>query len=471
MLFNTPEFVVFLVVVLGLYYTVNARYQNTLLLAASLFFYGYWDPRFVGLLLTSAGVDYVAGLRVAENRGTPSAKRWLVTSLAVNLGILGVFKYFNFFVDNAHRIFEGLGLSISTPLLTIILPVGISFYTFQSMSYTIDVYRGKMEPVRDLVAFVLYVSYFPQLVAGPIERATHLLPAITKRRVVDEAMLRSGLMLIVIGLFRKVVIADGIGQSVDLIFASPQTHSSAELLGGAYLFALQIYCDFAGYSDIARGTSRLLGIDLMINFEQPYFASSLREFWRRWHISLSTWLRDYLYIPLGGSRGGQVATIRNLMITMLLGGLWHGAAWSFVAWGLLHGSYLVVEHLLHSKTSGLRESLRIPAGVSRALGMVLTFHLVLLAWVFFRAPGFSAALDYLAGIAGGLGSLDALALLSAVAVPWLLVLAVDLPQRIAKSHTVFLDWPAWPRAAVASAMLFLVSLGFGTRAPFIYFQF
>ena len=471
MLFNTPEFVVFLVVVLGLYYTVNARYQNTLLLAASLFFYGYWDPRFVGLLLTSAGVDYVAALKVQKHRGAPAAKAWLITSLAVNLGILGVFKYFNFFVDNAHRIFEALGLSVSTPLLTIVLPVGISFYTFQSMSYTIDVYRGKLEPVRDLLAFVLYVSYFPQLVAGPIERATHLLPAIMKRRKVDEAMLRGGLMLIVIGLFRKVVIADGIGQTVDLVFASPETHTGAELLSAAYLFALQIYCDFAGYSDIARGTSRLLGIDLMVNFNQPYFASSLREFWRRWHISLSTWLRDYLYIPLGGSRGGQLATVRNLMITMLLGGLWHGAAWSFVAWGLLHGLYLVAEHLLHAKASGLAQSLRIPAFASRAFGIVATFHLVLLAWVFFRAPGFSAALSYLQGVAGGLAWSDAAAVLAAVAIPWLLVLAVDIPQRLANSHTVFLELPAWPRAALASAMLFLVSLGFGTRAPFIYFQF
>ncbi len=471
MLFNTPEFVVFLVVVLGLYYTVSARYQNTLLVAASLFFYGYWDPRFVALLLTSAGVDYVAAQQVAKRRGRPAAKAWLVTSLAVNLGILGVFKYFNFFVDNAHRVFEALGLAVSTPLLTIVLPVGISFYTFQSMSYTIDVYRGKLEPVRDLLAFVLYVAYFPQLVAGPIERATHLLPAILKRRRVDEAMLRSGVMLILVGLFRKVVIADGIGQTVDLVFASPQTHSSAELLAAAYLFALQIYCDFAGYSDIARGTSRLLGIDLMINFNQPYFASSLREFWRRWHISLSTWLRDYLYIPLGGSRGGQLATVRNLMITMLLGGLWHGAAWSFVAWGLLHGLYLTAEHLLAGRAAGLAERLRIPAAATRALGVFATFHLVLLAWVFFRAAGFSSALGYLQGVAGGLAWADLPLVLAAIATPWLLVLAIDIPQRLAKSHTVFLELPTWPRAAVASAMLFLVSLGFGTRAPFIYFQF
>jgi D-alanyl-lipoteichoic acid acyltransferase DltB (MBOAT superfamily) len=355
--------------------------------------------------------------------------------------------------------------------VSIILPVGISFYTFQSMSYTIDVYRGKMAPVRDLTAFVLYVSYFPQLVAGPIERATHLLPALMKRRVVNEAMVRGGVMLIIVGLFRKVVIADGIGQTVDRVFASPAAHSSGELLAAAYLFALQIYCDFAGYSDIARGVSRLLGIDLMINFEQPYFASSLREFWRRWHISLSTWLRDYLYIPLGGSRGSQLATMRNLMITMLLGGLWHGAAWSFVAWGLLHGGYLAVEHLTHRKAASLAERLRLPAFATRALGIVTTFHLVLLAWVFFRAPGFSAAIGYLEGIASGFAAIDPLAVLAAVALPWLLVLTVDIPQRLANDHTVFLGLPAWPRAAVASAMLFLVCLGFGTRAPFIYFQF
>ncbi|MEZ4665047.1 MAG: MBOAT family O-acyltransferase, partial [Caldilineaceae bacterium] len=318
MLFNTPEYFLFLGVVLLLYYATTQRVQNYMLLAASYLFYSFWDWRYLSLILLSTLVDFSVAQAIGRTEQPGRRKLWLGLSLGVNLGILGFFKYCNFFIHNAAAALAWLGMEPHLPVLNILLPVGISFYTFQTMSYTIEVYRGKMAPVRNLVDFALYICYFPQLVAGPIERPQNLVPALQTKRTVNNEQFMSGCLLILIGLFRKIVIADGLSAQIDPIFSSPALFSSPELIMGVFLFALQIYCDFAGYSDIARGSSRLLGIELMENFNQPYFAANVSEFWQRWHISLSSWLRDYVYIPLGGNRHGAFNTYRNLLITMLL---------------------------------------------------------------------------------------------------------------------------------------------------------
>jgi D-alanyl-lipoteichoic acid acyltransferase DltB (MBOAT superfamily) len=471
-LFNTPEYFIFLIIVLILYYALTRRFQNYMLLLASYIFYAFWDYRFLSLILISTTVDYLVG-RAIYRATDPGRRRWLLlVSLAVNLGILGFFKYFNFFANSAERLLSTLGFSVSLPVLYVILPVGISFYTFQTMAYTIEVYRGQMRPVDSFLDFALYVCYFPQLVAGPIERPQNLLPQLQARRTVSTDRFITGCVLILIGLFRKVVIADGIGAQIDPIFAAPGSYSTPELLKGLYLFALQIYCDFAGYSDIARGTSRLLGIELMRNFNQPYFSATITEFWRRWHISLSTWLRDYLFIPLGGSRHGTSKTYRNLMVTMLLGGLWHGAAWTFVIWGGLHGLYLAGERFLGINRQA-KKALEYPTAWDRrrVLGLLVTFHLVLLSWVFFRSSGLSTALNYLVNLFSFRGMETIMAVLPAVLIPWALVLLVDVPQFITGRHTVLLGWPRLVRNLAVTAMLFLILLGVGTRAPFIYFQF
>jgi alginate O-acetyltransferase complex protein AlgI len=473
MLFNSPEYFIFLAAVLLLYFVLRRRWQNWMLIAASYLFYGFWDYRFLSLIVISTLVDYFSARVIYQSSSEIRRRFFLILSLAVNLGFLGFFKYFNFFVDSAERALSMIGLGVSTPVLYVILPVGISFYTFQTMAYTIDVYRGKMVPVKSLRDFALYVCYFPQLVAGPIERPQNLLPAIQARRVVTTEKLTGGAVLILIGLFRKVVIADGIGAQVDIIFSNPGGYTTPYLLMGLYLFALQIYCDFAGYSDIARGTSRLLGIELMRNFNQPYFAASITEFWRRWHISLSTWLRDYLYIPLGGNRGGVSKTYRNLMLTMLLGGLWHGAAWTFVIWGGLHGLYLIGQRFFHRHERPPLPTSPTEWNWPRVGGVLLTFHLVLLTWVFFRAPGLSVAVNYLQGIFAFSGMTVAtwLDVLPAILIPWALMLTIDIPQFITGRHVVLTGWPRPVRHLAAATMLFLIILGVGTRAPFIYFQF
>lgn len=496
MLFNSPEFFLFLTVVVLLYATLQRRkqhrLQNWMLLAASYVFYAAWDYRFLSLILVSTLVDFWTGRAIhhctetsLSTASTHGPGAWfarikfarirrhllLLLSISVNLGILGFFKYFNFFIDSAGRMLTTAGFEANLPVLYVLLPVGISFYTFQTMGYTIDIFRGKLEPVNDFWDFALYVCYFPQLVAGPIERPQNLLPAIQSPRIVTAEMVRSGCTLILIGLFRKVVIADTIGSQVDVVFASPWAHSSPELMKGVYLFALQIYCDFAGYTDIARGVSRLLGIELMENFRQPYFSANIAEFWRRWHISLSSWLRDYLYIPLGGNRNGTLFTVRNLMLTMLLGGLWHGAAWTFVIWGGLHGLYLIGHRLLVGNVSISLNDAPTWFNVNRVLGGILTFHFVLLTWVFFRAPGLGAALTYLQQLFA-FSDMETLgSVMPAILIPWLLVLAVDVPQFLTRNQTVLLRWPAFPRTVAVASMLLLVVLGFGTRAPFIYFQF
>jgi D-alanyl-lipoteichoic acid acyltransferase DltB (MBOAT superfamily) len=433
-------------------------------------FYGAWDWRFLGLLWLSTIVDYLVGRTLGATEESARRRRLLAISLVVNLGVLASFKYFNFFVDSAAALLEQFGLSANVPTLRIILPVGISFYTFQTLAYTIDVYRRKAEVEHNPLTFALYVAYFPQLVAGPIERAQRLIPQLREPRSrIRRDQVRSGLFLIALGLFKKVVIADALAPYVDQAFGGSSTTSWINLVVGVYAFALQIYGDFSGYTDIARGTSRLLGVELMINFQQPYLSRNITNFWRTWHISLSTWLRDYLYIPLGGSRKGKVLTYRNLMITMLLGGLWHGAAWTFVVWGGLHGLYLAVHRgWRHRSPAGPTD----PLTRRDILPALVTFNLVSLAWVFFRSQTFEQAFEVLQGIGSlrpGTTNWNAVGLLVVLGG---IALVIDLVQRKGGEHTIMLTWPAPARGVVYGVLaLGLVLFAGGDTIPFIYFQF
>ena len=471
MIFNSLEYAIFLPLVLLLYWRFRHKQQNLLLLAASYLFYGWWDYRFLALLAFTTVVDYWVGLQLGRMEEERARKRLLIVSIAVNLGVLGFFKYFNFFVDSAASLLQQVGLNANMPTLRIILPVGISFYTFQSMSYTFDVYRRRIPPSESLLDFALYVAYFPQLVAGPIERAQALLPQITSNRTrPSPEQVSSGLVLILLGLFKKVAIADVMAPIVEASFSSPDTQPALALMTGIYAFSLQIYGDFSGYSDIARGSSRLMGIELMENFNQPYLSRNITAFWRTWHISLSTWLHDYLYIPLGGNRKGKLNTYRNLMVVMLLGGLWHGAAWTFVIWGGLHGLYLAV----HRAFGGY-----VPRGyqgrfvVRRDLiPAVFTFHLVTFAWIFFRAGSLTGAASYVQNLFDlrlGLPDPNHAILLGLAAVA---VLTLDLIQRNAGQHEVMVSWrPSWQGLAYATFIVAIVIFSGGPITPFIYFQF
>ena len=471
MLFNTATFFLFFALVLLLYRALPHRAQNWMLLGASYVFYGWWDWRFLGLLGASTLLDWTLALRINaahERHDRSAAKRGVVISVVANLGILASFKYFNFFVDSAEHVLRAVGYDGSTWTLRIILPVGISFYTFQSLSYIIDVYRGDLRASRSLVDFALFVGFFPQLVAGPIERATRLLPQVQRPRVVTRTDWEEGALLFGIGLFRKVAIADPAGSIADVYFADPAAYTSVQLVAGVLLYALQIYNDFAGYSDMARGSARLMGFTLMRNFRHPYFATSFSDFWQRWHISLSGWLRDYLYIPLGGNRKGRLRTRVNLMTTMLLGGLWHGANWTFVVWGALHGCFLIAQHAWQSLGTSRPSGIWTRAA-GRAVAAVIVFALVNVAWVFFRAPDFATAFAYVGGIAaltpGAEGALVPVIVLATY------TLAIDVPQAVADDEYIFLNWSVgWRAVATATASLLLLGSG-TTNAPFIYFQF
>jgi len=355
MFFNSIDFAIFLPIVFLLYWFVvhkNLKYQNLLIVVASYVFYGWWDWRFLSLILFSTIVDYSVGLGLSKQEDKKKRQVLLWISILVNLGFLGFFKYYNFFLDNFVTAFNFLGYHIDPQGLSIILPVGISFYTFQTLSYTIDVYKKKLEPTKDFIAFSAFVSFFPQLVAGPIERATHLLPQFYKKRKFKYSKAVDGLRQILWGLFKKIVIADNAAEIANQIFNNSADYNGSTLVLGAIFFTFQIYGDFSGYSDIAIGTSRLFGFDLMRNFAFPYFSRDIAEFWRRWHISLSTWLRDYLYISMGGNRRGKLRTYQNLIVTMLLGGLWHGASWNFVIWGGYHGVLLAATRWLSKYSFG-----------------------------------------------------------------------------------------------------------------------
>ena len=475
MVFNSLQFVWFFLIVYAVYRALPAiasvrtahRAQNWLLLIASYYFYAAWDYRFLALLAASTLVDYSCGLLLG--RMTDQRRRRIVlwTSIGFNLTMLGFFKYFNFFADNLQSLFAAIGWQLDFVTVRILLPIGISFYTFVTMSYVIDVYRRQIEPTRNLVDFAVFVAYFPHLVAGPILRATALLPQIAKPRHISRDQMRDGLWLIAWGFFQKIFVADNLAPLSSLVF-SPDAHlTGVNVLLGTYAFAFQIYGDFAGYSNIARGTSKLMGIELIENFRFPYLVVTPQAFWRNWHISLSTWLRDYLYISLGGNRGSQSKTRRNLLVTMLLGGLWHGAAWTFVLWGLYQAGLLIVYRQFERAIEGLH-------GVRRFAAWLVMFHLTCYGWLIFRAP----SLGKLAGLTRSLvfdfapTTINVTGLL----VPLLLyvtpLLVVHLVEARADDVLVVPRLRTVVRYSIYAATLYLILLfgNFG-GSDFIYFQF
>ena len=399
MLFNSIEFLIFLTSIFIIYWfvTKTIKQQNIVILLSSYLFYGWWDWRFLSLIFLSTVIDFLIGKALVKNREKLNRKYLLWISILINIGFLGFFKYYNFFIDNFIYAFSTLGIELNYQSLKIILPVGISFYTFQTLSYTIDVYKKKLEPTNDFIVFSAFVSFFPQLVAGPIERATNLLPQFKKNRKFDYNQATDGLRQILWGLFKKIVIADNCAIFVNQIFNNYNDYSGSTLVLGAILFAFQIYGDFSGYSDIAIGTARLFGFNLMQNFAFPYFSRDIAEFWRRWHISLSTWFRDYLYIPLGGSRGSTNRKIRNIFIIFIVSGFWHGANWKFIVWGALNALYFMPLFLLRRNRTNLDIAAKgsLLPSISEVVNISLTFSLTVFAWIFFRADSVTHALSFI----------------------------------------------------------------------------
>lgn len=405
MLFNSLEFVIFFPIVITLYYFLPNRKRWVLLLISSYYFYMSWNPAYIVLILISTFVDYFAAIKMSEQKTKKDKKKYLFFSLMANLGLLFIFKYFNFFNDSVRLLFESFGVNYGVPSLSLLLPVGISFYTFQTLSYTIDVYKGVTKPERHFGIFAVYVSFFPQLVAGPIERSERLLPQFHRQIMPDVNNFSSGLKLMVWGFFKKVVVADNVAVIVNQVYNNVNEYQGLPLIIATLFFAVQIYCDFSGYSDIAIGSARVMGIDLMKNFNTPYFSKSISEFWKRWHISLSTWFRDYVYIPLGGNRVSKPRHYLNLFLTFLISGLWHGANWTFVIWGALHGMFIVIENgfsELFRKNIKKKRNLLI-----NILKMAVTFLLVNFAWIFFRANTLKEAFYVISNLlTGGLSQFN-----------------------------------------------------------------
>lgn len=494
MLFPTLDFAIFFLIVFAVAWELRQRreWRKAFLLGASYFFYGYWDWRFTLLLAASSLINYSAGRLLGLTRDTRQRKLLVGAAVALNLSILAFFKYYGFFLESLAEMLARAGLERDLPFLEIILPVGISFFTFQGISYVIDVYRRDVKPVDSPLDIFLYISFFPQLVAGPIVRAADFLPQLKIEPRLNSQMISLGIVLILVGLFKKMVIANYLGtELVEPVFFDPSVHSSADLILAVYAYAVQIYCDFSGYSDIAIGVAALLGYRFKWNFNQPYRAASLQEFWRRWHISLSEWLRDYLYKPLGGSRGSRIATYRNLFLTMLLGGIWHGAAWTFVIWGAIHGFALIVEKAVRGMASATAARLAMaapergalsaavtpreeePGRWARAVGILVTFHVVCLAWIFFRAQNLQIAMAYVKGL--GLNWSEPSQYLQPFLV---LMVAGSLLAHFLPSGWVV---AAARRLENSGALALGAILGFGILliesvapegvAPFIYFQF
>ncbi len=555
MLFNSIEFLLFLPVVVLLYYALPHRYRWGLLLAASYYFYAAWKLEYLVLIIASTLIDYYAGLRMGAEEHQRKRRKFLYLSLAGNLGMLLGFKYFNFFSDSVRVALEQFNIFADTPHLEFLLPVGISFYTFQSMSYTIDLYRGERDVERHLGIFALYVAFFPQLVAGPIERSTHLLPQFRERVTFDYGRTTSGLRLILWGFFKKIVIADQLALFVQQVYGSPGEWSGPAVLLASYFFAFQIFCDFSAYTDIARGSARIMGFDLMENFNRPYFSRSIREFWARWHISLSTWFRDYLYIPLGGNRVVKWRWYYNLMVVFVVSGLWHGANWTFVAWGFLHGAYLVLGivtqdwrdgawALIGRGTARLRSRIglgwraapqlatAVPGGgapsvedsapaltstaggdtdvglttlggdaqqrapdwprrwagwfsgfqLREAVAIVFTFHLVVFAWIFFRARSISEAFiiigslgDWSAGFQQLASSFEKFDFAPALFALLIMEVVHAMQERSGRGiiHKRLLGMPGWLRWLIYYALIMYILLfgQYATAQQFIYFQF
>lgn len=478
MLFNSLDFAIFLPLVFILYWFVsqkNLKGQNLLIIIASYVFYGWWDWRFLSLIVLSTMVDYGIGQRLSLTQGKRKRKILLGISLLVNLGVLGFFKYVNFFIDNFTTAFSFFGAEISSNSLSIILPVGISFYTFQTLSYTIDIYRGKLRPAEDIVSFAAFVCFFPQLVAGPIERATNLLPQFQKKRSFNYGKSIDGVKQVLWGLFKKIVIADNCAEYANYIFDNSDALSGSTLVVGAVFFTFQIYGDFSGYSDIAIGVSRLFGFDLKQNFAFPYFSRDIAEFWRRWHISLSTWFRDYLYIPLGGSRGTTFKKVRNTFIVFAISGFWHGANWTFVVWGLLNAVYFLP--LLLTKTNrnhlnNVAQGKYLPAP-REVFKMASTFMLTVFAWIFFRAESMDHALNYI-------GTVFSTSLLQFPEITpvreFTLIFIFLLIEWLGREgqyglEKIGLKWSKSIRYSLYYGILFTILWFRGSEQEFIYFQF
>lgn len=475
MLFNSLDFALFLPIVFILYWFVTKRclnIQNLLIVVASYFFYACWDYRFLGLIILSTVIDFVVANQLKKQEKVKQRKLLLAISLVFNLGMLAVFKYYNFFIESWIDTWKALGITMEFSTIKIILPVGISFYTFQTLSYTIDVYRKKLEPTSNFIQFAAFVSFFPQLVAGPIERAKNLLPQFARRRVFNSQFAISGFYLIIWGLFKKVVVADNCAFFVNQIFDGSLEHSSIELFIGALLFGLQIYGDFSGYSDIAIGVARLFGFSLMVNFSFPYFSRDIAEFWRRWHISLSTWFRDYLYIPLGGSRGSLFKQIRNVLIVFLVSGFWHGANWTFIVWGAFHA--LLFLPLLLAKTN------RKHVDDTRVLfkevpKIIITFLLVTIAWIFFRADSVSLASEYIVsmfsfdGMSLSLFTKTSKALLFSVIIIFSVIVLFMMEFLAVQNNKKEVELSTFKAIFVIVIIVFMGV--FKNPSDFIYFQF
>jgi alginate O-acetyltransferase complex protein AlgI len=478
-LFNSLQFLIFFPLVVGFYFALPYKYRWILLLAASYYFYGCWKAEYLVLIVASTLIDYSAGLLMSKYPDKRRRRIFLIMSLSANLGLLFSFKYFNFASNALMTLFQFLNIGLDMPMLDVLLPVGISFYTFQTMSYTIDVYRGNTKAEKRFGIFALYVSFFPQLVAGPIERSGRLLGQFYRRSDFEYQRVVDGLKFMLWGFIKKTVIADRLAIIVDQIYTSPTEYSGAFLLLATYLFAFQIYCDFSGYSDIAIGAAKVMGYDLMTNFNRPYFSKSISEFWKRWHISLSTWFRDYLYIPLGGNRVGKWRWYYNLLIVFLISGLWHGANWTFLIWGALHGFYLIFSIWtkdLRKHVSNILALDKIP-GIQSLFSVLVTFHLVLFSWIFFRANSLSEALFIIKKIFSDFTfnmqiSNITISELGLSAFLIFFLIAAELFQ----GKTAMLAWlkekPIWLRWSLYYAGLMLIFFfGVFDSHQFIYFQF
>ena len=522
MVFNSVEFFVFIIAFFLLYFNCKGKVRIWLCLIASYFFYGWWDWRFLGLIAFSTMIDYMLGLRLENENDEPTRKRLLIISLIMNLGFLGVFKYFNFFADSFIPVLQSMGMKADWTTLNIILPVGISFFTFQSMSYSIDVYKRQIPVEKDFIKFATFIAFFPQLVAGPIVRAKEFLPQFDREVKWDWDRFISGSSQVLWGFFKKVAVADSLALFVDNAFFDPMVHSSLQLLIGVIFYSFQIYCDFSGYSDIAIGLARIMGFDFPDNFRTPYFSKDFSEFWKRWHITLSSWLADYLYIPLGGNRGGGFGSIffilvflalpivltgsyilgglalalilgtalymrqsekhsktafnyMNLMNTMLLGGLWHGAGWAFVFWGFLHGMYLVVQRLIGPYFGALMRAIRLPKWSQDGINILIVYFFTCFAWIFFRAPDFTTAMEVINGIASfenfnfhnvtnKFGVVSGFMLI-------FMLLAVEISNFKINYANLLQTSPAFRVVSYAAVMWVIAFFGtFGANA-FIYFQF
>jgi D-alanyl-lipoteichoic acid acyltransferase DltB (MBOAT superfamily) len=483
MLFNSIDFAIFLPIIFVLYWYVthkNLKFQNLLIVAASYVFYAWWDWRFLSLIVFSTVVDFTVGKALKKEDRPFQRKVLLWVSILVNLGFLGFFKYYNFFLDNFKAAFLFFGYEIQGESLNIILPVGISFYTFQTLSYTIDVYRRKLTPTNNFIAFSAFVSFFPQLVAGPIERATNLLPQFYKKRQFDYAQAVDGMRQILWGLFKKIVIADNCAIFANQIFSQSAELNGSTLVLGALFFTFQIYGDFSGYSDIAIGTSRLFGFNLKQNFAFPYFSRDIAEFWRRWHISLSTWFRDYLYIPLGGSRGSTKKTLRNIFIIFIVSGFWHGANWTFLAWGALNAVYFLPLFLTHSNRLNLDT---VAAGkplpsLRESFFMLVTFAFTVLAWIFFRAENITHAFSYISNMFSfsifQMPKFEGMPKAFATIILILLFLGIEWNGRTSQFaiENMVKYWSKPIRWFFYAFIIFLIGVFMPTaESPFIYFQF